>query len=58
MRLISCHIESFGVLSSEDISFNDDLNITIKENGWGKSTLASFLRAMFYGLNGEGKKMS
>lgn len=56
MRLISCHIESFGVLSSEDISFNDDLNITIKENGWGKSTLASFLRAMFYGLNGEGKK--
>lgn len=56
MRLISCHIENFGVLSSEDIDFNNDLNITIKENGWGKSTLATFLRAMFYGLNGEGKK--
>ena len=29
MRLISCHIENFGVLSSEDIDFNNDLNITI-----------------------------
>lgn len=56
MRLISAHIENFGKLSNEDFDFTKGLNVIYKENGWGKSTLATFLRAMFYGLEGEGKR--
>jgi len=56
MRLISAHIENFGKLSNEDFDFAKGLNVIYKENGWGKSTLATFLRAMFYGLEGEGKR--
>ena len=55
MRLISCHIENFGKLHDYDISFTDGLNVFCRENGWGKSTLAAFIKAMLYGLDG-GKK--
>ncbi len=50
MRIVSCHIENFGGLSKTDISFDKGLNIVLRENGWGKSTLAAFIKAMLYGL--------
>lgn len=50
MKLISCHIENFGVLHDRDISFADGINSFVLENGAGKSTLAAFLRAMLYGM--------
>ncbi len=53
MRLISCHIENFGRLSNENIDFSDGLNIFLKENGWGKSTLAAFLRVMLFGFEND-----
>ncbi len=56
MRLISCHIENFGKLSGTDITFDKGLNIIREDNGWGKSTLASFLKAMLYGLFGDSKR--
>lgn len=56
MRLISCHIENFGKLHDYTIHFSDGANILCEENGWGKSTLAAFIRAMFYGLEGERKR--
>ncbi len=56
MKLITCHIENFGVLEQEDLSFEEGCNVFLKENGAGKSTLAAFLRAMFYGLEGDRKK--
>lgn len=31
-------------------------NIICEENGWGKSTFAAFIRAMFYGLEGDRKR--
>ncbi len=37
-------------------SLNDGLNSLNEKNGWGKSTFAVFLRAMFYGL--ESSKVS
>ena len=55
MRLISCHIENFGKLHDLDLSFSDGLNVICRENGWGKSTLAAFIKALLYGLDG-GKK--
>ena len=48
MRLISCHIENFGKLSDFSCEFSGGLNIICEDNGWGKSTFAAFIRAMFY----------
>lgn len=56
MRLISCHIENFGKLSDYTVEFEKKQNIICQENGWGKSTFAAFIRAMFYGLEGERKR--
>ena len=56
MRLLRLHIENFGCLSNFDLELQEGLNVLLQENGWGKSTLAAFLRAMFYGLEGERKK--
>ncbi|MBE6529290.1 MAG: hypothetical protein E7680_01640 [Ruminococcaceae bacterium] len=50
MKLISLSIENFGKLHRYDLTLNDGLNTICEENGWGKSTLAAFLKAMFYGL--------
>lgn len=55
MKLISARIENFGKLHDVNIDFNDGLNVFLRENGYGKSTLASFIRVMFYGLQGERK---
>lgn len=56
MRLLSCHIENFGTLTDCSLDFSDSIHIICEENGWGKSTFAAFIRAMFYGLEGERKK--
>ncbi len=56
MKLISLHIENFGKLSDFDMSFSPGKNIINEENGWGKSTLASFIKVMFFGFSGEGKR--
>lgn len=52
MKLISCYIAGFGKIVDCNFSFEDDLVVFKENNGWGKSTLADFLRCMFYGLDG------
>ena len=54
MKLLKCHIENFGKLSNFDYEFEDGINIIKEDNGFGKTTFASFVKAMFYGL--ESKK--
>lgn len=56
MRILSCHIENFGKLKDYTIEFTSELNTFCCENGWGKSTLAAFLRVMFYKFEGEHKR--
>lgn len=56
MKLIRCHIENFGKLSDFTYEFTEGCNIICEENGWGKSTLAAFLRVMFFGFRNEGKR--
>ena len=53
MKLIRCDIENFGKLENQEISFSDGCNVCCRENGWGKSTLAAFLKVMFYGFDHE-----
>ena len=50
MRILRLHIENFGRLYNVDMEFAEGLNRICRENGWGKSTLAAFIKAMFYGL--------
>lgn len=58
MRLISCHIENFGKLTDRTVSFinPDGMKVICENNGWGKSTLATFIKVMFYGFDNEGKR--
>ena len=50
MKLLSYHIENYGKLHDVDGVFNDTITCVCENNGFGKSTLASFIKAMFYGL--------
>lgn len=50
MRLISCYIESFGNISKQEYRFDNDLTVLCEANGFGKSTLAAFIKAMLYGM--------
>ncbi|WP_035768179.1 ATP-binding protein [Butyrivibrio sp. NC2002] len=56
MKLVSCHIENFGKLSDFDIDFAMGVNTIHEKNAWGKSTLATFIRVMFYGFIGDSKR--
>lgn len=53
MKLLSCHIDNFGKLSDLSIDFADGVNLFHEPNAWGKSTLAAFLRVMFYGFDSK-----
>ena len=53
MKLLACHIENFGKLSDFKLEFTDGLNVINEANAWGKSTLAAFFKAMFYGLDAK-----
>lgn len=50
MRIISGQIDNFGKLSNYTFEFQEGLNIINEENGWGKTTFAAFLKAMFFGM--------
>ena len=51
MKLIECYIENFGKLSDFKLSFSAGLNTVKKDNGYGKTTLTVFIKAMFFGLD-------
>lgn len=50
MQILRLHIENFGRLHDFDMELHSGLNRICADNGWGKSTLAAFIKAMFYGL--------
>lgn len=51
MKLVSMHINNYGKLSDLDYDFKGGINAFCENNGYGKSTIVSFLKAMFYGLS-------
>lgn len=52
MKLISCYISGFGKFQNVRFDFTSDLLVRKENNGWGKTTLADFIRCMLYGLDG------
>ncbi|MBQ7973867.1 MAG: AAA family ATPase, partial [Clostridia bacterium] len=56
MKLLQCYIENFGKLHNFSFDFSSGLNSIKEENGWGKSTFATFIKSMFYGLPSTTKR--
>ncbi|MBR3895360.1 MAG: AAA family ATPase [Clostridia bacterium] len=56
MRLLRLHVDNFGTLCNFDLSFETGMNVLYQKNGWGKSTLAVFIKAMLYGLPATSKR--
>ena len=56
MKLIRARIINFGKFQNKEFNFNDGLNQFSEENGWGKTTLSVFIKAMFYGLEHTSSK--
>ena len=51
MKLIKLHIDNFGALSNYDLDFDSDLTSILEDNGKGKTTIATFITVMLYGMS-------
>ena len=60
MKINNLHINGFGKLSNKEIKLDKNINIIYGKNETGKSTLLSFIKSMFYGVDKlkNGKKIS
>ena len=56
MKLLRCNIVNYGCLHNFSYEFQPGMNLICQPNGWGKSTFASFLCAMLYGLDSTTKR--
>ncbi|MBO5022144.1 MAG: AAA family ATPase [Clostridia bacterium] len=50
MKITKIYIQNFGKLQNITIDFQDGINQFCYENGYGKTTLSIFIKAMFYGM--------
>lgn len=50
MKTLEIKINNFGKFSNQNFNFDEKLNIIDKPNGYGKTTLANFISAIFYGM--------
>lgn len=50
MRILSLSVKSFGKLRNVKLDFNNGVNVIQNTNGFGKTTMANFIRAMLYGF--------
>ena len=58
MRILKIYIENFGCLHQYTKEFDQNLTIIEEDNGFGKTTLANFIKAMFYGFSGQKKSIN
>ena len=56
MKLVGLYIENFGGLHQYALDFEAGITSLIQPNGFGKTTLAEFIRAMFYGFPRKSKE--
>lgn len=56
MKFLSCYIAGFGKFIDCSFDFSADLVVIKEDNGWGKTTLAAFLKCMLYGMDGGRSK--
>lgn len=60
MKIDNIKINSFGTLKNKEINLNQNINIIYGKNESGKSTLLTYVKAIFYGIskNKNGKLIS
>lgn len=58
MRLNKIYIAAFGGLKDFTLDLNDGLNVIYGNNEDGKSTVAAFIKAMFYGTGRNTKNLA
>ncbi len=51
MKISNIQINGFGNIQNKAITFEKGINLIYGDNEAGKSTIASFIKAMFYGVN-------
>lgn len=51
MKIKEIYVKGFGCLADFRKEFHDGFNAVTENNGFGKTTLAAFVKAMFYSLN-------
>lgn len=57
MKILFCEIENYGnVTGGKRVTFDDGLQEFCEKNGYGKTTLCSFIRVMFYGMSTKKEK--
>ena len=56
MKINSAYIEAFGGIKDRSYTFDEGLSEILADNGEGKSTLAAFIKAMLYGLEGTASR--
>ncbi len=56
MKILSLRVDGFGRLSDFKYDLTEGLNVMDAENGFGKTTLASFIKAMLYGLQSQNSR--
>jgi len=57
VRILACSIDNFGGLQQQNFTFNNNLTVVLEHNGYGKTTLATFIRCMFYGMPRKSKSL-
>ena len=56
MKINKLYINNFGKLSDYSLDLSENLTVINEDNGFGKSTLCAFIKAMFYGLSSSRSK--
>ena len=51
MKINDIYVENFGKLSSYSLKLSEGMNSLCFDNGYGKTTLTYFIKAMLYGLD-------
>lgn len=57
MKILKIYIENFGCLHKYTKEFTNGINVIEEDNGFGKTTLANFIKAMFYGFTNSKKSI-
>ncbi|MEG2158375.1 MAG: AAA family ATPase, partial [Clostridia bacterium] len=50
MKILRIEVYNFGKLKNFCLDFNNAITVISEYNGYGKTTIAEFIRAMFYGI--------